>query len=1092
MTDKEIFKEIWLIKDVNARAERMTQLAEQDKERAVRIEALLQYSDRFQAVLEDPLVFFDSGMEERETARYSIKSELAKGGMGVIYAAYDSQMRRDVVLKCLQLKHRDNFQAVQRFYNEAHITGQLQHPGIAPVYELGELQDGRPFYCMKLVEGETLAQFLAGSDSTSADRTTALNFFLQTCQTMAFVHERGVIHRDLKPSNIMVGDHGQTQVMDWGVAKKLAADDEQSQTFVVQQTRADMADDVFSLKSDDAEHTPADLTRHGQVVGTPGYMSPEQSKGRNDLINKQSDVYSLGAILWEILSGARLGEAEDESTVRNEASLNHSCRPRCLDSNVDSELADLARSCLQSDPADRPSDADAVAQKMLAYFASRETAAQTVQIKLEKELTRNEEARKRRLSFVICVVACLGILIAGIVGTSIGFYRENEARTLADQKAEDARVAKDLAISAKIAADDSKAQAEARLTQLAEVNKILGSVFENLHLNRSARSSKPLMNLLVKNLDQAAEQLDEDSIGAPDVIASFQAKIGKYYHAFGAVEKAIPLLEKADRFVMAEYGLESEIARNTRSQLADSLSANKQVKRANSLYQDLQEFYVRSGETDTRDFLRIQCKLASNYLIEDKRRKALELIETSSELGLEIIGVEYGIQMARIYNYNRMPIKAIEVLNAVLSKTDHGSDNNSDEMGRNDPQVETAKVLLARSYLRLDQYRKALPILEKLSLSFRGQDRYGNDPGARSYIVSYSLARALQGVGRYRDSIKHLKTFIIQTQGKSKRLYQQRVFALSWLFEAYVKTEDFSRAIETANRLYRYQVAKYGTGHWRNSLSTAKLANVHLLVNQPEKAKEYLDVDFVEHEFPEDRHEQYLNQKRFMLAMVAANQGDLEVASRGFREADEFFGDAKNRQSNTSSFVFDNLEPKIWLAESLALQGDKEAIQVVEEFESEIKERFSRLDELIVPTQYLYRACVARYVVKPDETLVLRLNELIEILSMEHFKGTQTHLLWEARSLLGMTYLKLGRTFRAQRMLKSSFASLQSIKNPRPQTNQAIIDAGERLAHFHSLTNANEDAERVRESIREVEPNLENIPAFSRELVDRTLTTDSK
>ena len=94
--------------------------------------------------------------------------------------------------------------------------------------------------------------------------------------------------------------------------------------------------------------------------------------------------------------------------------------------------------------------------------------------------------------------------------------------------------------------------------------------------------------------------------------------------------------------------------------------------------------------------------------------------------------------------------------------------------------------------------------------------------------------------------------------------------------------------------------------------------------------------------------------------------------------------------------------------------------------------------------------------------------------------------------MLGMTYLKLGRTVRAQRLLKSSFASLQLIKNSLSQTNQAIIDAGERLAHFHLLTNANEDFERVRESIREVEPNLENIPAFSRELVDRTLTTDSK
>ena len=474
----------------------------------------------------------------------------------------------------------------------------------------------------------------------------------------------------------------------------------------------------------------------------------------------------------------------------------------------------------------------------------------------------------------------------------------------------------------------------------------------------------------------------------------------------------------------------------------------------------------------------------------DDQQRALEHIEAYSEPGLKVIGVEYGLHMAQVYNFNNMPGKAIKALNVVLSETDHGFDDNGDAMQQSDPHVESAKMLLARSYLRLGRYRKALPILEKLSLSFRA--RYGNAPSAKSYLVSFSLARALQGVGRYRDSIKHLKTFIIQTQGKSKRLYQQRVFALSWLFEAYVKTEDFSRAIETANRLYRYQVAKYGTGHWRNSLSTAKLANVHLLVNQPEKAKEYLDVDFVEHEFPEDRHEQYLNQKRFMLAMVAANQGDLEVASRGFREADEFFSDAKNRESNNTSFVFDNLEPKIWLAESLALQGDKEAIQVVEEFESEIKERFSRLDELIVPTQYLYRACVARYVVKPDKTLVLHLNELIEILKLERFKGTQTHLLWEARSLLGMTYLKLGRTFRAQRMLKSSFASLQSIKNPRPQTNQAIIDAGERLAHFHLLTNANEDAERVRESIREVEPNLENIPAFSRELVDRTLTTDSK
>ena len=193
MTVKEIFKDIWSIENNEVRAERINKLAEQDEELATKIKMLLRYSDRFQSVLDDPLIFLDSPLGEQQAARYSVTSELAKGGMGVIYTAYDSQMRRDVVLKCLQLKHRNNFQAVQRFYSEAHITGQLQHPGIAPVYELGELEDGRPFYCMKLVEGKTLAQFLADRDSPEVAKTRSLNFFLQICQTMAFAHDRGTV-----------------------------------------------------------------------------------------------------------------------------------------------------------------------------------------------------------------------------------------------------------------------------------------------------------------------------------------------------------------------------------------------------------------------------------------------------------------------------------------------------------------------------------------------------------------------------------------------------------------------------------------------------------------------------------------------------------------------------------------------------------------------------------------------------------------------------------------------------------------------------------------------------------------------------------
>ena len=1098
MTEKAIFKEIWSIEDADVRADRVSQLAEQDKELAARIQSLLRYSNQFQSVFDDPLILLKNQNEGQKATRYSIQGELARGGMGVIYTAYDSQMRRNVVLKCLQLKHRDNFQASQRFYNEAHIAGQLQHPGIAPVYELGELEDGRPFYCMKLVEGKTLAQFLSDRCSPAEKKVQSLNFFLQICQTMAFAHERGIIHRDLKPSNIMVGKHGQTLIMDWGVAKSLVTKDDSAAVADVNPLQLSRADGTLCHEScvgaeDHAEKDhfdSSDLTRHGQIVGTPGYMPPEQAAGQNALVGKQSDVYALGVMLFEILTGATPARTEGCFSDQFESASDERNR-LLLDSNADIEMADLARSCLQQKPVNRPQDADAVAQAMLGYFASRETAVHAAQIELEKELTRNEEARKRRFSFAICIAACLGLLVAGIAGTTIGFYKEHQARAFADAQAEDARAAKDLAVTAKIVADDSKAKAEARLTQLTKVNEILGAVFENLNPHKSANSGKPLIDLLVKNLDQAAKELEGDSIGAPDVIASFQTKIGNWYHAFGFHKKAIPLFEKVARFTMAEYGFEHEKTRNARCRLADSLVADNQTDRANSLYLELQEFHTRSKTTDTQEFFRIQCKLAANYLAMDEKKKALELIEAYSKRGLEIVGVEYGQHMAQIYNFNHMPDKAIEAVNLVLSKME-SSEGNVGRVNQSDHDVETAQMLLARSYLRLNQHRKALPILEKLSLDFEA--RYGNSPCSRSYIVSLSLAKALQGVGRYRDSIKQLNNFLNLTKRKSNRLRAERVFARYWLVEAYLKTGDFSKALEVASRIYKAEVATHGRDHLGSSLSAEKLADIYLLINQPGRANALMNVAFTqnEHDLPEDVEGAPLERKRFKLAMVAANRGERSVAKSELKTSEAFFSNMEDKAFNVYPMFFDGLEPKIWLAESLALEGDKDAIPLIEDFESSIKKRSARLDELISQAQLLHRACVARYVIDPNETLVLRLKELIEILKFEHLEGAQTHLLEEARSLLGMAYLNLGKTDKAKTQLESSFAALRSILDPPPQTNQAIIDAGERLAHFYSLNNASEDAKRVMDTIKLIEPNTKHTPVFARALIERTLTTDSK
>lgn len=161
---------------------------------------------------------------QRESdSRYRIDGEIARGGMGAILKGRDTDLGRDLAIKVLLDSHKDKPEIVQRFVEEAQIGGQLQHPGIAPIYELGQFADKRPFFAMKLVKGETLSKLLSDRQDTTEDRGKLIGIFEQICQTMAYAHSRGVIHRDLKPANIMVGAFGEVQVMDWGLAKVLAS-----------------------------------------------------------------------------------------------------------------------------------------------------------------------------------------------------------------------------------------------------------------------------------------------------------------------------------------------------------------------------------------------------------------------------------------------------------------------------------------------------------------------------------------------------------------------------------------------------------------------------------------------------------------------------------------------------------------------------------------------------------------------------------------------------------------------------------------------------------------------------------------------------
>lgn len=222
--------------------------------------------------------------------RYTLRELIAHGGMGVVYAAEDEKLSRRVALKVLDAPDATG-ELTSRLMREARILAQLEHPGIVPVHDVGALPDGRVFYTMKFVEGLRLDKYIAQLDSV----WQRLRLFLRVCDAVAFAHARGVLHRDLKPANIMVGSFGEVLVMDWGLAKILRAQGLSGDETILNSSR----------KADSAkDSTPSTvITGHGTVMGTPGYMSPEQARGETEKIDVRSDIFSLGALLKFIAVG---------------------------------------------------------------------------------------------------------------------------------------------------------------------------------------------------------------------------------------------------------------------------------------------------------------------------------------------------------------------------------------------------------------------------------------------------------------------------------------------------------------------------------------------------------------------------------------------------------------------------------------------------------------------------------------------------------------------------------------------------------------------------------------------------------------------
>jgi len=364
-------------------------------------------------------------------ARYELLNEIGRGRMGVVYRVIDTALGREVAVKIPQVRYGPDSPGAKRFVDEARITGQLQHPGIPPVHDVGTLPDGRPFLAMKLIKGRTLHDLLKERPEPAHDRGRFVAVFEQVCHALAYAHSHGVIHRDLKPANVMVGGFGEVQVMDWGLAKVLTS---RERPRPANDGDSDATTDLDSAARFEIHLPHSSETQAGSVLGSPAYMSPEQAIGAVDQIDTRTDVFGLGGLLCTILTGRPPYVGESAESTRQLAARGKldEAFVRLGGCGAEPDLIDLCRRCLAIEKADRPANAGEVTRVVANLRSAAEDRAREAELERVRIEAESLAQRKRRRVVLIAAAALLLILAAGITGTSVGLVRASHARQQAE------------------------------------------------------------------------------------------------------------------------------------------------------------------------------------------------------------------------------------------------------------------------------------------------------------------------------------------------------------------------------------------------------------------------------------------------------------------------------------------------------------------------------------------------------------------------------------------------------------------------------------------------------------------------------------
>jgi len=533
-----------------------------------------------------------------ESGRFRVLRPHARGGLGEVFLARDEQLDREVALKEIrsQYAHDDDLRA--RFLLEAEVTGKLEHPGIVPVYGLGCHADGRPYYAMRLIRGESLMEAIdrlhgsgGGPESglQTLDLRKLLGRFVVVCNAVAYAHSRGVIHRDLKPENIMLGPYGETLLVDWGLAKLVGRDDPP-------QDRHERPDADMLQRSKTAGSAP---TRFGVAVGTLAYMSPEQAAGIVDQLGPASDIYSLGATLYALLTGRAPVQDGDSEAMLRDAMSGRFPPPRKFDPRIPAALEAICLKAMALNPADRYRSVRELTDDVEAWLGDEPVGAwrEPLRVRIGRWMRRHRTLVSSIAAMLLVAVVSLTI---GVVLLSSANRRVRESKTLAEQREEEARDSFKMALRA--------------------VDEYLTKVGEDPRLK--AHGLESMRRDLLETARQFFEKFVEQEPDEPLLRAQWgQAHFRLAYvvEEIGSNREATELLEKAAR-----------VFETLAHQYPDDQSCRYYLAQAHT---NLGGLYLRNGRT------------------EDARRSFATALEIESDLTRNRPEIpEYQAGLAKIHN----------------------------------------------------------------------------------------------------------------------------------------------------------------------------------------------------------------------------------------------------------------------------------------------------------------------------------------------------------------------------------------------------------------------------------------------------------